>query len=79
MTRVKNRKKKKLKKMNSNAKSLMIADLKSAANMNEVFAIFSEYYDLDNCRPGSITKAALIAQLDKAVIALNAKPKQKYK
>lgn len=65
--------------MNTKAKQLMIADLKSASNMTEVFDVFKEYYDLDNCRPGQITKSVLIAQLDKAVIALNAKPKTKYK
>lgn len=83
MKKAKKKKKKKTKNnkiftMNISAKTKMLKELAGAGNMVEVFRIFEKYYDLENCRPGAITKAGLISQLDKAVIALNAKPKKIY-
>lgn len=53
----------------------MNAELKKAANMKEIFSVLEKYYDLENCRPGDITKAGLIMKLQQGVKAVGAKLK----
>jgi len=47
--------------------------LKNAESVKEILDVLNKYYDLENCKPGKMTKAALLLGLDKAVIMVNAK------
>ncbi len=47
--------------------------LKNAESMKEIFDVLDKFYDLENCRPGKLTKAGILIGLDKAVKMVNAK------
>jgi len=49
-------------------------ELKNAKTWNEIFAVLDKYYDL-NAPMGSMSKAAVLMGLDKALKMTNTKPK----
>ena len=51
------------------------AELKGAKSMKEMFSVLEKYYDLENCRPGDITKAGIIMSLQSGVKMVGAKLK----
>lgn len=66
------------KKMNPKYKAQMDAELKSASSMAQMFRILGEYYDLENCKPGPVTKGSMILMLQKGAEIVSANPKPAY-
>lgn len=64
--------------MNSTSKKAMMRELETCNNIQEAFEILADYYDLKNCRPGSITKAAFINKLPDTMQLLGAKPRKEH-
>ena len=59
-------------------KALMNEELKKASSMADIFRILGNYYDLEGCKPGYITKMTLIHALQKGVDIVKAEPKKAY-
>jgi hypothetical protein len=64
--------------MNSKYKAQMNAELQKANSLADMFRILGEYYDLENCKPGPITKGGMIAMLQRGADIVQAKPKPAY-
>lgn len=65
--------------MDFKMQSAMNKELNAAENMAQMFDILKKYYDLENCKPGKITKGVMIAKLQQGVIFVGAKPKKTVK
>lgn len=50
-------------------------DLETCENVQDFFNVCGRFYDLKNAKLGTISKAALIGNIDKIIIATNAKLK----
>jgi hypothetical protein len=66
-------------KINPKYKAQMNAELKNASSMADMFKILGEYYDLENCKPGPITKGGMIAMLQRGAEIVQANPKPAYR
>jgi len=65
--------------MNSKAKAQMEQELKNSSSIAEMFVVLGKYYDLENCKPGQITKSTMIGSLQRGVMLVGAKPKSIYR
>lgn len=50
-------------------------ELKKCNSVKEMFDVLTKYYDLENCKPASITKSMLISGLKKGISMTGAKLK----
>jgi hypothetical protein len=57
----------------------MKARLQKAESLQDCFDILSEYYELENCKPGFLTKSILISKLEDAVTYMRAQARKQYK
>jgi hypothetical protein len=51
------------------------SELNNAQSLGEMINIFSKYYDVENCKPGAIQKAAIIAGLNKIQTMTGVQPR----
>ena len=65
--------------MNKAAQRQLNDELKKASSVSEMFRVLEKFYDLDNCKPGSITKSIMVVNLQKGVGYVGAKPKPQYR
>lgn len=52
--------------------------IKNAETMREILDILSEYYDLENSRPGAIVKGSILIGLNKVITITRSQPKKFY-
>lgn len=65
-------------KMKMGSQKQMEADLKNADNVADALNVLNEYYDLDNCRPGTMVRAIFINKLVGGMSSLGAKPRKEH-
>ena len=61
--------------LNPNQEKQLEQNLKECENVQEMFNLLSNTFDLRNCKPGSITKPAFISGIMKGIKMLNPKLK----
>lgn len=57
----------------------MNKELLASSNVSESFDILKKYYDLENCKPGTIVRKMFIEKLTGSMASLGAKPRAQYK
>lgn len=64
--------------MDKGYEQIMKQELKDASSLKECFDVLGKYYELENCKPGFITKGILISKLEEAVKYMKAAPRKQY-
>lgn len=64
--------------MNPNAKKQLDQELKICNSIADIFRVLGKFYDLENCKPGLITKSIMISKLQDGVKFVNAKPRKNF-